>query len=240
MDGKVIEVAAGCYTYEYNYNLPANIPSSVRCLKGNIQYKVEVNVVIPWSLNLRAEKLFQVVRFEDLNLFPKLRSPYEVEEAKTFCCCCCKSGSMILKVWIPRTGYAMGENITITIELNNKSSRKVVYTSVELENVVIYTSTSPQEDTTDSKQKLASGKFQGIGGGELVKFDATLQIPNDIMLSNIGYCQVLQIIYIVKVTAITSGLSVPPLVEFPITIGSVGLNNNGYQTVEPFNQTSLT
>jgi Arrestin (or S-antigen), N-terminal domain len=49
---------------------------------GFVRYKVEVHLDIPLESKMTTEKSFIVMRHEDLNNFPELRLPNEVEETK--------------------------------------------------------------------------------------------------------------------------------------------------------------
>lgn len=228
-DGENMEVRTGIHTYNFVCQLPLPIPYSVEGQHGYVRYKVDLNLDIPWAFDLTAERPFTVVRYEDLNFFPELRLPCEFEEIKTFCCWCCKSDPLLLKVRLPRTGFGLGEKIPISVEMVNKSSTEVTHTTFTLKRVETFNSQSPSEKTRVIKEEVAETRSRGAKGGETVMLEEFLEIPQVLMISNHRYCKVFQVTYELKFTAETEGVSVSPEVHIPITIGTVGLRDEGYQ-----------
>lgn len=45
---------------------------------------------------------------------------------KTVCCLCCESGPISVRGSIDKGGYVPGENILVTVELNNQCGRELV------------------------------------------------------------------------------------------------------------------
>lgn len=232
-EGENMEVMAGIHTYNFVCQLPVPIPYSVEGKHGSVRYKVSANLDIPWAFDLEAEKPFVVVRYEDLNYFPELRLPVEVEEIKTFCCWCCKSDPLILKVRLPKTGFALGEKIPMKVELINKSSTDVTHTTFTLKRVEKFNSISPFEKTKIVKEEVAETRSGGVKGGETTSFEEFIEIPQVLMISNDKYCKVFQVTYELKFTAETDGMTASPDVYIPITIGSLGLQSEGYQPFDP-------
>lgn len=231
-DGESMEVEAGYHTYHFECHLPSQIPHSVEGDYGYVRYKVTVNLDIPWAFNLKTEKAFKVVRHEDLNFFPELRLPCALEETKVFCCLCCKSGPLILKVCLPKTGFAWGENIPICVEMINRSRTDVSHTTIKLKRVDTFISQLPFESKKFVELKLDFLQCRGAKAGETVAFEELLQIPPVCVISNNRYCKVFQITYEVRVNAEIGGISVSPKVLIPITIGTVGLSD-GFKIAVP-------
>lgn len=226
------EVPIGVHTYNFACHLPEAIPYSVEGKHGHVRYKVDVNLDIPWAFDLQTELAFNVVRYEDLNNFPELRLPCEFEEIKTFCCLFCKSDPLIIKVRLPRTGFATGEKIPVGVELINKSSTEVSHTIFTLKRVDRFKSESPFEQTKEIKEEVLEVRGKGAKGGETVNFEQHVEIPSMLMISNNRYCKPYTITYELRLTAVTEGLmSVLPEIYIPITIGSVALTENGSQRV---------
>lgn len=229
-DGENMEVAVGVHTYSFACQLPAPIPYSVEGKHGYVRYKVDANLDIPWAFDLQNERAFNVVRYDDLNHFPELRSPCEFEEIKTFCCLFCKSDPLIIKVRLPRTGFALGEKIPVGVELINKSSKEVSHTIFTLKRVDRFNSDSPFEKTKEIKEEVVEVRGRGAKGGETVKFEQPIEIPHVLMMSNNRYCKVFTITYELRLTAETEGLSTSTDIYMPITIGSVALKEDGSQS----------
>lgn len=233
-----IEVPAGIHTYNFVCQLPLPIPYSVEGHHGHVRYKVDANLDIPWAFDLNDEKPFTVVRSDDLKLYPELGLPVEMEEIKVFCCCWCKSEPLIVKVRIPRTGFALGEKIPVNVEIINKSSTAVLETTFAIKRIDRFNSSSP-EKRRELKEKVVLVTSRGAQRGETVSFEETVEVPLILMTSNSRYCKVYQISYELKITAETEGMSMSPEISIPITIGTVGFDNS-YQGTTGFNHSSTS
>jgi Arrestin (or S-antigen), N-terminal domain/Arrestin (or S-antigen), C-terminal domain len=227
-DGETVEVPAGVHNYKFACPLPPTVPYSVDGEHGHIRYKVDANVDIPWGFDLQADKTFTVCRREDLNEFAELRLPCEVEEIQTFCCWFCESDPLMLKVRLPKTGYALGEEIPVHVEMFNKSTKDVEKTIFTLKRVDTYNSQNIPK-TKVCKEEIVESSSVGVKAGETVSFDHAVQIPQTLMLSNKRSCSVYQISYELKVTAETKGISVSPELHIPITLGTVGFPDEKHQ-----------
>lgn len=51
---------------------------------------------------------------------------------KHFCCCCCRSGPLTYGAYLPAKGYIPGQDIPITVEIENGSNVKVQEVTCEL------------------------------------------------------------------------------------------------------------
>jgi hypothetical protein len=58
--------------------------------------------------------------------------PVQLEKTKYFCCCCCKSGPLTYVAYLPGKGYVPGQDIPITVEIENGSNVKVREVTCEL------------------------------------------------------------------------------------------------------------
>lgn len=65
-----------------------------------------------------------------------LKEPKKEEKEKFYCCCCCESGPMTLVACVPYTGFVPGQNIPLTIELDNNSNVAIDAVKVKLERVI--------------------------------------------------------------------------------------------------------
>ena len=48
-----------------------------------------------------------------------------LEETKYFCCCCCRSGPLSYVAYLPAKGYIPGQDMPVTVEIENGSNVKV-------------------------------------------------------------------------------------------------------------------
>jgi hypothetical protein len=135
-DAPAIEMASGTYRYDFMQLLPNDIPASFDLkYKNNIRYRLEACLDIPWAFDKRFKLEFIVHCNYDLNMFPELKKPVQVEEVKDFCCFCC-SQHLVMTLSVPQTGYTPGENIPFIINFNNKSRYKIKRTKIYLTRVI--------------------------------------------------------------------------------------------------------
>jgi hypothetical protein len=228
-DGETTEVPVGIHTYNFVCQLPPSIPYSVEGLHGHIRYKVDANLDIPWAFDLHDEKPFTVTRIDDLKPFPEHALPVDMEETKVFCCWWCKSDPLIIKVRLPRSGFGIGEKIPINVEIINQSSKDVLETTFALKRVDRFNATSP-EKRQELKETVVYATSRGVKAGETVSFVEYLDIPIILMTSNSRYCKIFQIMYELKFTAETQGMTMSPEVHIPIEIGTVGFDSENRTT----------
>lgn len=229
--GPEIEIAQGVHSFRFEHQLPPDIPCSAEGHLGFVRYTVDVNLDISWAIDLNKKVAFSVSRNEDLNLIPELAVPCEVEKIKTFCCWFCKSNPITFKARIPKTGYALGEQIYVTIELNNTSARNITKTLIIFRRVDKFISQYPVEITKTYKRVILEIEGRGANAGADIKFDESILVPHDLSLSSDRTCKVFQITYELKLIAKANGLSLSPTLKIPITIGSIGIRGNRSEKV---------
>lgn len=225
-DGETIEVPAGIHSYKFSCRLPPNIPYSVDGEHGHIRYKIEAKLDIPWTIcDLHTKLPFTVTRREDLNLFPELRIAQEVEEIKKFCWGICDKNPLIIKLRLPKSGYALGENVHITIEYSNKSSHCVERTEIALWRKEKFVCSDPVKKDRVNKTKITETTADGVSKNSDAKIVHILQIPQVLMITNRRYTQVFQISYELKINVVTDGCTSSPTLKLPITIGHIAIRD---------------
>lgn len=127
---------SGTHRFDFACQLPPLLPASFEGSKGNIRYKVEACLDVPWGFDKEFDLSFTVVRNDDLNLQPELKIPSQGEEITRFCCLFCESEPLLMTVSIPFSGYAPGQNINVTVTYNNKSDVEVQHTRICLKRTV--------------------------------------------------------------------------------------------------------
>lgn len=225
-DGEAIEVPVGIHSYKFSCRLPQNLPYSVDGEHGHIRYRIEAQLDIPWTIcDLNMILPFTVVRREDLNLFPELRIAQEVEEIKKFCWGICDKNPLLIKVRVPKSGYAVGENIHITIEYDNMSSHCVERTEIVLWRKEKFVCSDPVKKDRVNKTKIIETTADGVSRSSNAKIHHVLQVPQILTVTNRRYTQVFQISYELKVTVVTDGCTSSPSIKLPITIGNVAIRD---------------
>lgn len=233
-NGNCGEISEGVYTYNANYQLPIPIPYSAERKHGSIRYKLKAVLSIPWGFDLKDEKRFTVVRYEDLNYFPELRTPIEMEQIKEFCWLFCNSNPLIIRVRLPKSGFGVGETIPLNVLMINKSKTKVLESIIVLRRIDCFNETEPcyKPHKKEVKTSVGQNVLHQVKGGETISFDSSIGIPQNAEVSNDRYCKVFQITYELKIIVKTAGCHRSPKIKLPITIGTVGINDQPQVPIE--------
>ncbi|XP_017104192.2 arrestin domain-containing protein 3-like [Drosophila bipectinata] len=116
------ELAAGRYTYTFCIPLPLGCPSSVVGKYGKISYEISVVIDRQWRFNNIFKQPLTVLQTYNLNMSPQLLMPLVHEDVKHFCCWPCRSGPVLSTLTVPFGGYAPGQKIHYTLEIDNQSA----------------------------------------------------------------------------------------------------------------------
>jgi hypothetical protein len=128
---KETELSSGQHKFRSSFFLPRNLPSSFKFRNTaasrltrwkktgcTIKYKIQIVVVRPNTPIKKYEFPFEVVRSIDLNDFTStLMKPREVKTSSTNGI----SSDFSLTASIPQRGYAPGNDIVISLNVNNGS-----------------------------------------------------------------------------------------------------------------------
>lgn len=220
--------------------MPPLLPTSFEARHGSIRYLVTVVIDRPWKFDLTYKQAFTVIKQLDLNYeSPALKIPTKMETVNTFYCGLCKTAPLYLAASIPMSGFVSGQNVSVSIDINNESRVDVDDIKVSLKKIIVYNSQTP---TKKSKEEILTETEIRCGGvlkRNKGKFCQKLLIP-PVPPSNTNYCRVLNVAYEVRVTAKVGGVHRNPSIKLPITIGTVPLNvqMQQYEPQFPFNYAS--
>lgn len=249
LEGGENEIPIGYQGFQFQYQLPPNAPSSINARFASINYEIEARLVLPQSYDLVAKRVFTVIRVEDLNARPELRNPETQVITKNFGSSI-KGQPLTLKVTIPKSGFALEEDIKLSIEYSNSSGANVLRTRVKLIKYERYKCVTEHKELTGFKSVLGHGIVGGHRSGEskfFVKnvatssaegckgnfkktFIHTFQVPPNLPVSTGKTSRMYQVYYELKVTA---DLIWPILwrkvsMTFPITIGEVSISDPSF------------
>lgn len=199
------------------------MPTSFEAKHGFIRYLINVVIDRPWKFDLSYKNAFTVLKQLDLNYEnPALKIPTKMEVVKTFYCFLCKTKPLYMAASIPVSGYVCGQNIIVSIELNNESSIDIDDIKVSLKKIIFYNSQTPQTKTKAEILSEAEVRCGAVTATNQRRFEQSLLIP-PVPPSNMNYCRILNVTYEVHVTAKVSGMHTNPVIKLPITIGTVPL-----------------
>lgn len=137
-NGEPVELPSGLHKYDFQFPLPALIPPSFEGSYGNIRYRVEAELDVPWGFDKEYKLQFTVVRRDELNSQPELGIPVHLEEVNNFCCWCCESDPLLMTVTLPFAGFVPCQDIPVKVSYVNKSDVNISETQFRLHRTIYY------------------------------------------------------------------------------------------------------
>ncbi|XP_050089441.1 arrestin domain-containing protein 2-like [Anopheles aquasalis] len=224
-NGSPAELLAGEHIYEFACDLPANLPTSFEGSYGQCRYTAQVIMDRPWKFNLTYKVGFTVIQPLDLNVFsPSIRVPARMEDARVFCCGFWQTKPLYVQVTAPCTGYVPGQAIPLTIELDNRSSRTIEGVNMKLLQEVNYRSEAPRIKTKHELHTVVKHIGDGVGPETKRKYEQRLVVPTVAPSTlTLGESNLITVSYRLHITVRVSGCGSDPVLEIPLTIGTIPL-----------------
>lgn len=232
-------IPTGLQKFDFEFKLPLEIPGTASGSFASIKYEIEARLDVPWKFDLGVKKAIVVIRIEDLNLYPELKQSQEKEITRNVGYLCCVSGPLIFRASIRKSGFAIGENLVISIEYSNSSNRKVSGTLIKLFKCEKYTcihkpsekrglfSFSQGHNPGDVKFvsiHFLQSRAEGCIENSENSFRHSIKIPSNIPIINEKYSRLFQVYYELKVSPEFAYFGDKSL-TFPITIGNVAIRD---------------
>ncbi|XP_069691681.1 arrestin domain-containing protein 17-like isoform X1 [Periplaneta americana] len=213
----------GEHSFQFSMILPIHLPSSFEGSHGFVRYTVKAILDRPWKFDHEVKNAFTVLSHLDLNLDPRNREPFKVEDSKHFCCCCCKSGPLTLVTVIPARGFVPGQSIPLTVEVDNASNVNIYEVVCELQKIVTYHSTSPQRKIKKDHVDVCRMNLDGsVAEGDSKTWAAKMNIPA-LPPSGLLKCSIIDIEYLLKVKAKPEGPHMDLKNNIPVILGTIPL-----------------
>ena len=136
------ELQAGTYNFPFRFEISgdSSIPPSLESDLGYIRYYLVSTIRRP-GIKINDRKRLPIV------LIPKVETnkseydiPSNVSDVETLCCCCCADGPIKVDVEVSRKACAPGDNVDISVNINNRSSKSLPWLSVVLHEEMTYLS----------------------------------------------------------------------------------------------------
>jgi hypothetical protein len=176
----------------------------------------------PWKTDYKYCFAFTVIRNLDLNFeSPVLRNPLKVEKSKQFFFGL-SSKALHVSAETLVTGYVSGQNVPVSISVNNESNVEVTEVAVELVKILHYVSDSPRVRTRERIERVTISTGPGVAIKSKSSTNTSIMIP-PVPPSNLGTCRVMTLSYEVHVVAKVGAFHRDTVLRMPITIGTVPL-----------------
>ncbi|XP_078674408.1 arrestin domain-containing protein 3-like isoform X1 [Branchiostoma floridae x Branchiostoma belcheri] len=220
---------AGYYEFPFRYQLGTGLPSSFEGGIGYVRYSIKGIIDRPWRFDHTTKCAFTVLDMLDLNQEPSAMMPSGNQNSKTLCCLCCASGPIELQAQTDRGGYCPGERIVVKGSVENNSNTRITKTTAKIVQTVTFYATRKSRSSHSTLSKTV-----GLGcRARLSENIAELVLPIPaVPPSELRYCNIIDIKYVVLVTAHIEGAHLNLKVELPFTIGSVPLTTQ-YGGLQP-------
>ncbi|EFO99505.1 hypothetical protein CRE_22444 [Caenorhabditis remanei] len=130
-DNQNNKLPAGPHVFPFLFRIPANALPNYEGRYGHVRYKISVELARPLKFSIKKTANFRVVPNVDISRFSLSStkvSRRDVKDIGAFF----KNGLVTLTVTIPNKPYIVGENLPITINIDNASTKPANCVRVEL------------------------------------------------------------------------------------------------------------
>ena len=211
---------SGQHAFPFRFTIPPTAPSSFKSTHGSIKYKLLGRIGTgPFKFDHRTiakVPVLQMVAATD----PRVQQPVRQELRKTLCCLCCTSGSIVLTVALPKTGYCIRETIPLHVSVENGSSRRV-NVGAAIFQTVLYVAQGHQRHEKNFLIVIASDV---IGPHITSNWDPKIEIPTSEIIQE-NSCSIIKTWYFIKVS-----MNVPRArslsIEIPLKLGNTCPSSN--------------
>ncbi|XP_037041430.1 arrestin domain-containing protein 3-like [Bradysia coprophila] len=185
-------VESGDYKYLFDCNIPDECHTSVEERKGFIRYSV--TVVIEEDVDKKKEFVESFTVLNPLNLNDDESNSYPQSDEGEFiftkycCCLCCwLTEPAKISAKVPMKGYAPGQAIEITINVDNKSNHTYDnFTGIIFKKVEFYAN----DRTWSSTDKLATFTCEGCKAGEQLSRKLIVTVPPTARTEKSNICSI--------------------------------------------------
>lgn len=219
-----IQLPAGDLCYPFATHLPPNLPSSFEGEHGHIRYTVKATLDRPWKFDQEAKAAFTVISPLDLNTHPTAKEPVRKEVSKHFGFCCWSSGPLTMTVSLPVSGYVPGQDIPISVDVENNSDVPIREVKCTLRKLLTFTVTSPHKSTKKDNITIGELVLGSVEPHGTSSWTQVLKVP-PLPPSNLNNCSIIDLDYDLKVKAKTSKWHTDLQMATPIILGTIPLTS---------------
>ena len=207
-----IKLQAGDHEYPFTIHItPEPAPSSFNGSHGHIRYWLKAKIVRNWAFDIKA--VVDLPFYNPIILNPALVTPSaELSREKHLCCLCCQSLPINMTVTFDKTAYQVGENILISAQFRNPTTRDMT-PRAKLMAIVTYTAGGSRKIEHQIMNVLQDEPL--TSNNDTLWTNKPLLVPPTVNTIN---CQNINVQHLVKVTMDIPG-SLNLHVDHPILIG---------------------
>jgi len=221
-NGPLKEFKIGTYSYDFRFKIPPGIPSTVKCINGKINYRIEAFLEFE-EFDFFTKQAFTIIRFEDLSIHANLRTQVTDEVTDSFCCWNFKTKPLIMTASLPFSGYVAKQTIQVTVKINNRCGFDVLQVSLKLMKIITCISQTPEVRTHMEVKTLTKSTCRGVKSGRIEEVTGQLTIPEFCQPSVERISSIVKVSYIIQVRANVMGFHRSPKVRLPVVVGTLPL-----------------
>lgn len=200
-------IPAGTYNYPFSFQLPSNIPPSVKENYGLIEYFMKVVLLKADHSSEETKVPFTVtgpkIDLRDISdLYLQHISQVQAKLGKF----CCMVGNITLSASISKRAFKPGDKIRLEIDCENDSSRKIESINAFLYKNVTYRFGSPSNWETTKTLHLHSAHHGLIDKHSEKNFTLEMIVPLSVQPLDLTNCRVMEISYNISVSNLNSTL----------------------------------
>uniref|UniRef100_A0A8C4N5A0 Arrestin C-terminal-like domain-containing protein n=1 Tax=Eptatretus burgeri TaxID=7764 RepID=A0A8C4N5A0_EPTBU len=203
----------GDQTFQFQFTLPVNIPSSFEGLYGKVRYKAKAVLQTSWyRLNITFKKNFSILNTLNMNELPNIHMPLTASKEKKVFYELFRRDLVSLCVTINQGGFVVGEPIHITIKLSNDCDCELNGTVCRLMQKTIFRTSCERHE----KLTIAEVRGNRVGPKQQDQWQSMIVVPQ-IPESNLRFCRLIDVEYYLKVSVCGVHMSV----KLPLCVGNV-------------------
>ncbi|XP_022901213.1 arrestin domain-containing protein 1-like [Onthophagus taurus] len=216
--GSCAILASGKHIYPFSCHLPYDLPSSFHHEYGTIRYFLKTVIEQNRGFKQRSYKDFYVKSYLNLRLYPKLQENRVISLIKKSSFLWLKNIKVKVNIKLPKTGYVVGETISMYIEVINMSERDILDIVFNLQQTLQFYAHSPKKDSKTIHVTLSSSRLGLQPARSAQNFNHQLIIP-DFSHESLSGSKIINLRYYLEIIAIR-GDHEQFSEKVPITIGN--------------------
>lgn len=210
------KIGPGSYSFQFQFIIPPQCPSSFRGSVGYIHYHLLGRIGTGlFRFDHRIEAPIQVSQLIDINQ-PQFQVPVRQTQRKQVGCFCCAAGDIEYTVDLPRNGFCInGDHIPLSVVVDNGSSRQITLRA-EITRLVTYYAQGHRRYDRNVIQLVESEPI-------LPRTTHTWTTANFVVPGvepSISTSHIIFLEYAIKVSAVIP-YSINPSVTVPVILGNV-------------------
>eukprot|EP00062_Callorhinchus_milii_P015714 gi/632966231/ref/XP_007899302.1/ PREDICTED: arrestin domain-containing protein 5 [Callorhinchus milii] len=219
-------LVAGPHSFQFNYKLSSDIPSSFTSKHGKIRYYLRAFCTAVSGTLAQVEKELRVQETYNLNLDPQTKLPVMVEAEKGVSYLCWTFPGISLRVSIDKGGFVPGEEVIITSHINNRTPKNVKSISYSLYSEIKYKAFIQEafcdhfREFVEKMTMIKTNPTVDIPPRNDTKIVGLLQLPSPLIVSDMSRCRIISVQYWLVVAISIPGTRTSVSVSAPIKIGT--------------------